>query len=99
MPDGREVKDHFLEALPEFAAMESWNKTLLSDFTDSTYYRAILWEFEDFEPVITRSVWFDFYPFPEGSDEVWMEVYLDEGDSLMNSSAIRIHLEGPGPDW
>ncbi len=31
--------------------------------------------------------------------DAWMEMYLDEGDSLMNSSAIRIHLEGPGPDW
>jgi hypothetical protein len=98
MPDGQRLESHFLEPLEEMTAMFSWDKTLLSEFTNSTYYRALLWEFENFEPVITRSVWFDFYPFPEGSDEFWMEMYLDEGDSVMSASAIRIRLEGPETD-
>lgn len=99
MTEGVEVENLELDPFPEFSDLVTWEKTRLSQLTGNTYYRALVWEFSDFEPVITPSVWQAFYPFPEGSDSIWMSPTEPDGETVKWASALRVRFEGPGPDY
>jgi hypothetical protein len=94
MPEGSEFRDYVFEPLPDIAAHEAWDATLLSGVTGSTLRLGLLWEFTDFEPVVTTPRWYEFYACEDGMDEVWM--LSDGDDTVMNASAVRLRFDRPG---
>jgi len=94
MPGGREFRDYVFEPLPEMEASEAWGSTLLSEVTGSTLRLGLMWEFTDFEPVVTSPRWYEFYAYEDGMDEVWM--MSDGEDTVMNASAVRLRFDRPG---
>lgn len=98
MTEGVEVQNLELDPFTEFSDLLTWEKTRLSQLTGNTYYRALVWEFSDFEPAITPSVWQAFYPFPEGSDSIWLASTEPDGETVEWASALRVRFSGPGTD-
>ena len=98
MTEGTEVENPEIDPFPEFSNLPTWGETRLSQLTGNMYCHALVWEFSDFEPVITPSVWQAFYPFPEGTDSIWLSPTEPDGETVEWASALRVRFRGPSID-
>jgi len=94
MPDPVIAEDLIYEPLRSISCADGFENTVLAAYSGEYYESALVWEFTDFEPVVSPSEWQYFYYSPENPDGRFHSGAAGV-DTVGWSSSLRIDVRDP----
>lgn len=95
MPDARIVKDMTYEPLESITNSDGFKLTKLANFSGTHLDSVLVWEFTEFEPVVSPTQWQYFYFTPDNPDGRFHSGTVSLEDTTDWSSSVRIDILDP----